>query len=409
MSQVVDVGDLAGKKPLTMEAVAKGYEWFPAPEKKVFAETATHAQETLVKLVEAGAVDPERALDWALSLKIAKDKVLGAGPSKLGDRIAVAAAHPQATLKEASSEAADFYVFNTLSKYAETSPKTMEAVGHVGLVVSKGANALGKAAGIGLMVSFPISSAAGIATGVTVDHSLQAAGVNQDLSEFMGTMAGALVVGRVAQGAKVSAIEKAWTSRTGASTDVGQAVQEFKAGFKGIMQWTKNVAQSEAGHVFVGPPVTKGAGSVSKTVTAVEAQTLKQKPWGNEDPFQFFMREVDNLDLSSPPNKAIFYSGEGSRKSAFSYKAVTNKWSIEDTAGGKWLENFDLFGRGGSSPVSRAQAELIWNRASQKYAAGASGEITLFVHKSVGTRTFYQHEFPALQQNKNIHRWTYKD
>ncbi|MBK8576380.1 MAG: hypothetical protein IPN90_12125 [Elusimicrobia bacterium] len=252
VSQVVDVGDLAGKKPLTTEAVAKGYEWFPAPEKKVFADTATHAQETLVKLVEARAVDPERALDWALSLKIAKDKVLGAGPSKLGDRISVAASHPQATLKEASSEAADFYVFNTLSKYAETSPKTMEAVGQVGLVVSKGANALGTAAGVGLMVSFPISSVAGIAAGVTVDHRLQAVGVNQDLAEFMGTMSGMLVGGRAAQGAKVSAIEKAWAARIGANEGVGQAVQEFKAGFKETMQWTQKVAQSEAGYIAAG-------------------------------------------------------------------------------------------------------------------------------------------------------------
>ncbi|MBP9698775.1 MAG: hypothetical protein KBD85_02040, partial [Elusimicrobia bacterium] len=53
----------------------------------------------------------------ALSLKIAKDKVLGTGPGKLSDRISVAAAHPQATLKEASSEAADFYVFNTFSEW----------------------------------------------------------------------------------------------------------------------------------------------------------------------------------------------------------------------------------------------------------------------------------------------------
>lgn len=252
VSHVVDVGDLAGKKPLTTEAVAKGYEWFPAPEKKVFADTATHAQETLVKLVEAGAVDPERALDWAMSLKIAKDKVLGAGPSKLGDRVSVAAAHPQATLKEASSEAADFYVFNTLSKYAETSPKTMEAVGGVGLVVSKGANALGKAAGVGLMATFPISSLAGIAAGATVDHSLQAAGVNQDLSEFMGTMSGMLVGGRVAEGARVSSIEKAWAARIGANEGVGQAVQEIKAGFKETMQWTQRAVQSEAGYVATG-------------------------------------------------------------------------------------------------------------------------------------------------------------
>lgn len=407
VSHVVDVGDLAGNKPITMEAVARGNEWFPAPEKKVFAETATHAQETLVKLVEAGAVDPERALDWALSLKIAKDKVLGAGPSKLGDRISVAAAHPQATIKEASSEAADFYVFNTLSRCAETSPKTMEAVGHVGLFVSKGANVLGKAAGIGLMVSFPISSAAGIATGVAVDHSLQVAGVNQDLSEFMGAMSGMLVGGRVAQGAKVSAIEKAWAARIGASAGVGQAVQEFKAGFKEALQWTKKVAQSEAGHVFVGPPVAdEAAGVTLKTLSAAKTQALKQKPWRNEDPFQFFMQKVKTLDVSTPPNKAVFYSGRDkfsgidNRVYAEQFAEANGKFTLEMTPGGKWLDQQDLFGPG--SPLTREQGRLVWAKLSERFAGNACGEVNAFAFGAKSTSIFEETEYPTLKASKKV-------
>jgi hypothetical protein len=51
-------------------------------------------------------------------------------------------------------------------------------------------------------------------------------------------------------------------------------------------------------------------------------------------------------------------------------------------------------------PVSKAQAELIWNRASQRYAENVSGEITLFVHKSEGTRTFTNMNFPFYKKTK---------
>jgi cytochrome c556 len=278
VNQVVDVGDLAGK-PITIEAAAKGYEWFPAPEKKVFADRASHAQETLVTLVEAGAVDADRALDWALSLKIAKDKVLGAGPGKLSDRISVAAAHPQATLKEASSEAADFYVFNTLSAYAETSPKTMMAVGYVGLGATKLASALGTAAGVGLMVLFPVSSVSGFAAGYATNHGLQAAGVNDDLAGFMEIASGMLVGGRVATGKRVSTLETAWAARTGANQGIAPAVQKFKAGFKEIMQGTQRMAQSEAGHVLVAPPSARSQVSpASKTTNTLPREARNSSP-----------------------------------------------------------------------------------------------------------------------------------
>ncbi len=287
----------------------------------------------------------------------------------------------------------------------------MMAVGYVGLGATKVANALGKAAGVGLMVVFPVSSISGIAAGVVVDQGLQAAGVNEDLSGFMGIASGMLVGGRVATIKRVSSLEKGWAARIGANQRFGQAVQGFKAGFKEIMQGTQKVAQGEAGHVLVGPAAANEAtmGSARKTLGVAQTQALKQKPWGNEDPFKFFMREVENVDLSSLPNKAIFYSGKGSRETAYSHKVLSGKMTIEDTAGGRWLESFDLFAGSGKSPVSKAQAELIWNRASQRYAENVSGEITLFVHKSEGTRTFYQHEFPFLQKNKRIHRWYYKE
>jgi hypothetical protein len=407
VSKVVDVGDMAGKNPLAFEKVAQGYERFPAPEKKEFADTATHAQKTLVTLVEAGAVDAERALDWALSLKIAKDKVLAAGPSQLGDRIAVAAAHPQATLKEASSEAADLYVFNRLSGYAETSPKTMEVVGHVGSFVSKGANLLGKVAALGLVVAFPVTSAVGIGTSVGVDKGLQAAGVNDDLSGFVGIVAGATAGGLAANGSRVATIEKAWANRIGANKSVGQAVQDFKAGFKDSLQWTQRTAKSEAGHIYIGSAITdEAAGVTSKTLTATEKQTLNQRPWGNEDPFPFYMQKVKSLDVSTPPNNAVFYSGKdlqtgrSNRLLAESFAKKNGKITLEMTPGGKWLEQQDLFGS--SSPLSHDQSKLVWSKLSERYAQGASGEVNAFTLGSKFDSVFEATEFPTLRATKRV-------
>jgi cytochrome c556 len=407
VSQVVDVGDLAGKTPLPMDAVAKGYKRFPAPEKQAFADTATHAQETLVKLTEAGVLDPERALDWAMSLKIAKDKVLGAGPSQLGDRISVAARHPQATIKEATSEAADLYVFNRLSGYAETSPKTMEVVGHAGSFVSKGANLLGKVAALGLVVAFPVTSAVGIGTSVGVDKGLQAVDVNDDLSGFVGIVAGSAAGGLAANGSRVATIEKAWANRIGANKGVAQAVQDFKAGFKDSLQWTQRTVKSEAGHVFFGSTVVDDVSMLpSKTLSRVETQTLNQKPWGKEDPFQFFMRKVEELDVITPPNKAVFFSGEGNLNKANDFAILKGKMTINDTPGGKWLNQFDFMK--GDIPLTPAQSFKIWSRLSERYSEAASGEITLFVSGSKPERVFFSREFPTLRNNKKIQTWTYR-
>jgi hypothetical protein len=259
------------------------------------------------------------------------------------------------------------------------------------------------------MVLFPVSSASGFAAGFVVDQSLQAGGVNEDLAGFMGIATGMLVGGRVATSQQVTTLETAWAARMGANEGIGPAVQGFKAGFKEIMQGTQKVAQSEAGHILVRPPVANKAilGGPSKTLGGV--QTQAKKPWRNEDPFHYFMKRVNNLDMSTPPNKAVFYSGPGSQDVAFEHKIATGKWTIEDTAGGKWLDSFDLYGFKKPSPITKSQADTIWMIASKKYAENASGEITLFVHGSSGNRIFYQHEFPTLQSNKKIYKWFYKD
>jgi hypothetical protein len=109
----------------------------------------------------------------------------------------------------------------------------------LGLGASKVASALGTAAGVGLMVLFPVSSLSGFAAGYAANHGLQAAGVNEDLAGFMGIATGMLVGGRAARIQRVATLETAWAARIGSNQSINHAVQGFKAGFKEIMQGTQ--------------------------------------------------------------------------------------------------------------------------------------------------------------------------
>lgn len=104
--------------------------------------------------------------------------------------------------------------------------------------------------------------------------------------------------------------------------------------------------------------------------------------------------------------KSIFIFGEGNMNKAFEYSILKGKLTINDTPGGKWLNQFDFMG--GDMPLTPEQSFKIWGRLSERYAESASGEITLFVAGSKADRVFYSPEFPTLRSNKKIQRWTYR-
>lgn len=409
VGNVVDMGEVKSSRIPSWKQVAKGFNRFPASEKKDFAAKAGEAQKSLLTLANAGAIDPAKALDWALALKITENKILAAGPSQFGDRLKLVAKYPQSTLKEAAGEAADLYVFNHLAGLVDSSPKIMEAVGRAGYSFSVGAKALGKASGVGLMLTFPITTVAAFISGFVVDEGLQLAGVNEDLSGFLGMTVGAVVGTGVANTGKVSAIESAWARRIGATRTVPQAFADVKDGMKNLPQWTRNTLESEAGHLYTGGLSKSGMTPKAPQPGAV---SNPQKPWGNEDPFAYFMKEVEKLDVSTKPNQAIFYSGENgvsgvkNRVLAEKFAEETGKVTLEMTPGGNWLNQMDL--NGINSPLTPDQSLLVWSRLSERYAGQVSGEITLFVTGSRPDRVFYTTEFPNLKLNKRVHKWEYR-
>ena len=114
-------------------------------------------------------------------------------------------------------------------------------------------------------------------------------------------------------------------------------------------------------------------------------------------------QSVENLDFSTQPDKAVFYSGPGNRRLALEYAELHGATPIDFTVGGQHLESLNLL-----SQMSFARSDLIWMRASEKFAKGASGKITLFVRGSLPNRIFRKIEEPALRLNFNVTRWQYR-
>ena len=114
-------------------------------------------------------------------------------------------------------------------------------------------------------------------------------------------------------------------------------------------------------------------------------------------------QSVEQLDFSTAPDKAVFYSGTGNRRLALEFSERYGATPIDLTTGGQHLESLNLL-----SQMSFARSDLIWMRASEKFSKGASGKITLFVKGALPNRIFKKIEEPALKLNYNVTRWQYR-
>ncbi len=57
---------------------------------------------------------------------------------------------------------------------------------------------------------------------------------------------------------------------------------------------------------------------------------------------------------------------------------------------------------GRQSPLTRRQADLIWDRMSARYAAQASGQVTLYAADVLVPSVFLQRDLPALRANPHV-------
>lgn len=109
---------------------------------------------------------------------------------------------------------------------------------------------------------------------------------------------------------------------------------------------------------------------------------------------------VDDLDVSTNPNSATFYSGPGNRDLAEDFAKSNGKITLEMTEGGKLLDDLQLYAEG--SPLTKDQADAVWRKLSEKYADGASGNVYGYVEGSWEESVFNTVEFPALKDNPNV-------
>ncbi len=130
----------------------------------------------------------------------------------------------------------------------------------------------------------------------------------------------------------------------------------------------------------------------------------KEKPEGKAaagHSFQSLMKKVETLDVSTPKDASVFYSGgPANRALAEQFAKANGKRTLEMTPGGKWLDDLQLFGE--SSPLAKKEAFTAWSRLSERYAAQASGEVYAFVNGTKPTSVFSSIELPTLMKNPHV-------
>lgn len=142
--------------------------------------------------------------------------------------------------------------------------------------------------------------------------------------------------------------------------------------------------------------------SATKSEPASKAQQ-PAKPHAPSNAFAAMMQKVDALDFSTPPNKAVFYSGPGQGARAAAFAEQTGSMTIEMTPGGRALAADPVF-----KSLSPAEQYQVWQKASKPFAEGASGETNAFVKGARENGTFRTIEEPILKSNPK-NKTTYHD
>jgi hypothetical protein len=126
---------------------------------------------------------------------------------------------------------------------------------------------------------------------------------------------------------------------------------------------------------------------------------------GQDSAFRGLMHDVERADVGSPVDGANFYSGraaDGTRMRVFAEHNTdgVNSVTLEQTPGGKKFDDMGLYEPG--SPVSKAQADQIWGRLSERYAQNARGDVTAWAHDPWDGSVWVRKELPALKENPNV-------
>lgn len=112
----------------------------------------------------------------------------------------------------------------------------------------------------------------------------------------------------------------------------------------------------------------------------------------------------NTLDFSTTKDGAVFWSTPR-MVDAQNWAADHGKTTLEQTKGGQYLDDLDLFNP--SSGLTKKQAAEVWDIASKRFADGASGNVNVFstgakIEGPHGKRTWWRIEKPALMENPKV-------
>ncbi|WP_375500245.1 hypothetical protein [uncultured Jatrophihabitans sp.] len=129
--------------------------------------------------------------------------------------------------------------------------------------------------------------------------------------------------------------------------------------------------------------------------------------------FAGLIGKAERMDVSSPKDGAVFWSGRDADKVSMrtyaekSTDGVTST-TLEQTQGGKYFDDLDLYGSN-EGLVSSSQRDKIWGRLSERYGQNASGDVTAYVHDARPGGFWKTREVPALRENPNVTTITERD
>jgi RHS repeat-associated protein len=116
------------------------------------------------------------------------------------------------------------------------------------------------------------------------------------------------------------------------------------------------------------------------------------------------MEQASRRGFATGQSEAIVWTGTGRGnywlKRSQRYATENGGKTLEMTDGGKYLDDFDLFGQ--NSPLSLYEAMEVWELASRQFAIGARGQVRAVVGTIRPSSVFNRIELPELLYNPNV-------
>src|SRR3954451_7139422 len=122
--------------------------------------------------------------------------------------------------------------------------------------------------------------------------------------------------------------------------------------------------------------------------------------------FANLFSKAERMDVSTPHDGANFWSGrdasgKGMRQYAEENVDGVNQKILEQTEGGKYFDDLDLYGTN-SGLVNDSQRTDLWGKLSERYGENATGEVTAWVHNPRPGSFWSGTELPALRTNPAV-------